>query len=78
MKFIHIKYIQTLCSYLKQTEMSCFFFYKVGEQENRTGLARERGGVGWGDGGVLVPVGGEEVGKGCGRVNMVQILCTHV
>jgi hypothetical protein len=21
---------------------------------------------------------GEEVGKGCGRVNMVQILCTHV
>jgi hypothetical protein len=21
---------------------------------------------------------GEEVGKGCGRVNIVQILCTHV
>jgi hypothetical protein len=24
----------------------------------------------------LVPV--EEIGRGCGRVNMVQILCTHV
>jgi hypothetical protein len=29
--------------------------------------------------GELVSVGlGEEVGKGCGRVNMAQILCTHV
>jgi hypothetical protein len=29
--------------------------------------------------GELVPVGrGEDVGKGCRRVNMVQILCAHV
>jgi hypothetical protein len=26
----------------------------------------------------LVPVGGEEVGKGHWRVNIVQILCTYV
>jgi hypothetical protein len=28
--------------------------------------------------GEFVPVGGGGVGKGCRRVNMVQILCTHV
>jgi hypothetical protein len=57
----------SLCNYLKQTKMSFFFFYKIGEQEGRTGPA-------WG-----VGTSGrrEEVGKGCGRVNMVQILCTH-
>jgi hypothetical protein len=28
--------------------------------------------------GSLPAVGVEDMGKGCGRVNMVQILCTHV
>jgi hypothetical protein len=50
--------------------MSFFFFYKIGEQEGQTGPAW---GVRW-----LVPVEREEVGKGCRRVNMVQILCTQV
>jgi hypothetical protein len=50
--------------------MSFFFFYKIGEQESRTGLA-------WG-GGVGTSGRREEVGKGCRRMNMVQILCTHV
>jgi hypothetical protein len=27
----------SLCSYLKQTKMSIFFFYKIREQEGRTG-----------------------------------------
>jgi hypothetical protein len=48
--------------------MSFLFFYKIGGQEGRTGLS-------WGEG--LVPVGGGG-GKGCGRVNIVQILCVHV
>jgi hypothetical protein len=52
---------------LNKQKCHLFFFYKIGEQEGRTGTA-------WGG---LVPVGGEEVGKGCGRVNIVQILCTH-
>jgi hypothetical protein len=56
-------------SYLKQTKMAFFFsFYKSGEQEGRTGPL-------WG-----VGTSGrrEDVGKGCRRVNMMQILCTHV
>jgi hypothetical protein len=46
------------CLYLKQTKISCFsfFFYKIGEQECRAGLAQAEG---------LAPVGGKEVvGKG--------------
>jgi hypothetical protein len=45
-----------------------FFFYKIGEQAGRTGLI-------WGVG---INGRGQEVGTGCRRVNMVQILCTHV
>jgi hypothetical protein len=30
----------SLFSYLKQTKMSFFFFYKIGEQEERTGPVR--------------------------------------
>jgi hypothetical protein len=29
----------SLCSYLKQTRMSFFFIYKIGEQEGRAGPA---------------------------------------
>jgi hypothetical protein len=29
-------------------------------------------------GGLATSGRGEEVGKGCGRVNIVQLLCTHV
>jgi hypothetical protein len=57
----------SLCSYLKQTKMSFFFFCKIGEQEGRTGPVC----------GVGTSGSGEEVGKGCGKVNMVQILCTY-
>jgi hypothetical protein len=49
----------SLCSYLKQARMSFFFFYKIGEQEGKTGPA---------GGGRLVPVsaggGGERVQEG--------------
>jgi hypothetical protein len=41
--------------------MLIFFFYKLGEQEGGTGFA-------WGRG---------LIGKRCGRVNIVQTLCTH-
>jgi hypothetical protein len=44
-----------------------FFFFSYTKSEVRTGP----------DGGMLVPVEGKEVGKGCSRVNMVQILHTH-
>jgi hypothetical protein len=47
-----------------------FFFYKIGEQEGKTGPA-------WGEGG-WYQWEEEDVGKGCKRVNMVQILCAHV
>jgi hypothetical protein len=60
----------SLCSYLKKTEMSLFFLYKIGEQEGRTVPV-------WG-GGHWYQWEGEEVEKGPGRANMVQILCTHV
>jgi hypothetical protein len=43
----------SLCSYLKQAKISFFFFYKIGEQEGRTGHAWEG----------LVPVGGGGGGK---------------
>jgi hypothetical protein len=35
---IHIEMSQgnSLCSYLKQTKLSFFSFYKIGEQESRT------------------------------------------
>jgi hypothetical protein len=56
------------CSYLKQTNLSFFFLL----QNQRTGSAQGRvGGSGIGNRSV------ENVGKGCRRVNMVQILCTH-
>jgi hypothetical protein len=58
-----------LCSYLKHTKISFFFLlYKIREQEGRISLA-------WGEGHWYQ---WEEVGKGCGRVNILQILITHV
>jgi hypothetical protein len=48
--------------------MSFFFFYKTREQKGRTGPA-------WG---VRISGRREEVGKVCGRVNIVEILYTHV
>jgi hypothetical protein len=48
--------------------MSFFPIYKIGEQEIRTGSGGEVG----------ISGRGEEVGKGCGKVNIVQILRTHV
>jgi hypothetical protein len=59
----------SLCSYLKKIYIYIYFlFYKTGEQESGTGPALRVGTRGR----------GEEVGKGCKRENMVQILCTHV
>jgi hypothetical protein len=52
---------------LSKQKCHLFFLYKIGEQKGRTGPV-------W-DGGWLVRVGGEKVGKGYRRVNMVQILC---
>jgi hypothetical protein len=43
----------SLCSYLKSTKLSFFFFYKIVEQEGRTGLV-------WG-----VGTSGKE--GGCGK-----------
>jgi hypothetical protein len=51
--------------YLKQAKF-IFFVYKMGEQEGETGPGGDTSGR------------VEEVGKGRGRVNMIQILCTHV
>jgi hypothetical protein len=49
-----------------------FSFYKIREQDGRTDSA-------WGVGVGAATNGKEEdVGKGCGRVNIVQILYTHV
>jgi hypothetical protein len=57
----------SLCSDLKQTKISLFFFfYKIGKQEGGTGPVWLVG----------TSVGGRW-GKGRGRVNMVQILCIH-
>jgi hypothetical protein len=57
----------SLYSYIKQTKRS--FYFSFAEQEGRTGP------VWWG---ADTSGRGEDVGKGCRRVNMVQILCTHV
>jgi hypothetical protein len=53
---------------LKQTKMSFFSFTK---SENKRAEQILRGGVG-------TSGRGEIMGKGHGRVNIVQILCTHV
>jgi hypothetical protein len=42
------------------------FFHKIREQEGRTGP------------GIGISGKGENVEKACGRLNMVQTLCTHV
>jgi hypothetical protein len=59
----------SLYSYLKQTKMSFFSFTK--SENRRVEKVLPGGGLGTSGRGV-------EVGKGCGRVNMVQILCAHV
>jgi hypothetical protein len=57
-----------LCSYLKQTKMFFFSFTKSEDRRVEQVLPGEVGTSGI----------GEEVGKGCGRVNIVQILCIQV
>jgi hypothetical protein len=61
----------SLYSYLKQTKISVFYFYFFTKIKNR----RKKQFL---SGGGLVPVAGEDVGKGCGRMNLMKILCTHV
>jgi hypothetical protein len=77
LSLILLKRVQTiigrnkgLYSCLKQTKISFFFFYKIGEQEGRTYSV-------W-DEGVGTRRRGEDMEKGCRKVNMMQILCTHV
>jgi hypothetical protein len=62
---IYLEMLQgnSLSSYLKQTKMSFLFFYKIREQEGRTGPTL----------GCWYQWEGEEVKKGCGRVDIVQI-----
>jgi hypothetical protein len=57
----------SLCSYLKQTKMSFFSL-----QNWRTGVWNSPASGGG------TSERGEEVEKGHGRVNLVQILCAHV
>jgi hypothetical protein len=64
--YVEVSQGNSLCSYLKQTKMSFFFFYKIGAQEGGTGELFGTSGR------------GQEVGKGRGKVNIVQILCTCV
>jgi hypothetical protein len=57
--YIYKCYTKIPVSYLKQTKMSFFFFYKMGEQERRIGPVWEGGTSGRGD----------DVRKGYSRVN---------
>jgi hypothetical protein len=58
----------SLCSYLKQTKMSFFSFTKSENMRTEHVMS----------GGVAATSGREEMGNGCERMNIVQILCTHV
>jgi hypothetical protein len=53
----------SLCIYLKQTKMSFFFFLQNWKRQNRSCL------------GVGTSGKGEDVGKGCRRLKMVEISC---
>jgi hypothetical protein len=59
----------SLCKYLKQAKLS-FFFLSLAKSKNR----REEQIL---PGGIDTSRRGKDMGKGCKRVNMVQILCTH-
>jgi hypothetical protein len=54
-----------LCSYLKHIKM---YFLKNREHEDKTGLFL----------GVGTSGRGEDIRKGCRRVNVVEMLCIHV
>jgi hypothetical protein len=56
----------SLCSYLKQTKS--FFFFKIGEQEGKTGPVCGVDTIGKRKG----------IRKGCRRFNVVEISYTHV
>jgi hypothetical protein len=58
----------SLCSYLKQTKMS-FFLNKIREKKGETGPVQGEG---------ILYQSREKLGNGCGRVNIVEILCTYV
>jgi hypothetical protein len=65
MSYEYTSVFKSLYSYLKQPNMSFFSFTKLegrrAEQVLSGGASGRR----------------EDVGKGCRRVNMVQILCVH-
>jgi hypothetical protein len=66
--YMEISQGNSLCTILNQQKCHFYFFYKIKEQKGRTGLIR----------GVGTSGKGEEEGKGCWRVNIMQILYTHV
>jgi hypothetical protein len=59
---------ETPCIAIIKKKSQFFSFYKIREQEGRTGPI-------WGD---WYQWEGEDMGRDCRRVNIVQILCTHV
>jgi hypothetical protein len=58
-RYMEMSQEKSLCSDLKQTKMSFFFFFKMGEEGDGTGLV-------WG-GGHGTSGMGEEMAKRCGR-----------
>jgi hypothetical protein len=67
--YIHGNVTGKLCTaILNKQKCYFFFFYKIREQKGRTGPV-------WGTG---ASGKGEDVGKGCRRVNMAQILYIHI
>jgi hypothetical protein len=67
--YIEMSQGNSLCSYLKQTKMSFLFTKQKTGEQNRSCLGKRES---------VTSGNREDVGKGCRRVNMVQILCTHV
>jgi hypothetical protein len=68
--YMEISQGNSLCNYFKQTEMSLFlpFFFFTKSYNRRVEQVLQGLWYQWWGGG----------GKGCGRVNIVQILCIHV
>jgi hypothetical protein len=60
---------ETHCIAVLNKQKCHFFFYKISEQEGRKDPAL---------GGGSISGRGKEVRKGCGRLNIVHILCAHV
>jgi hypothetical protein len=58
---------ETPCRAILNKQKRLFFFFKNGEQEGKTGPVWR-----------LVYWEGEDIRKECRRMNVVEILCTHI